>query len=235
MKYSLVIPVFNEEGNLEFLQDKIDKTMKPLKADFEVIYVDDLSSDGSLQVMKNMQSKYPEIKVVSLKKKSGQSAALYAGFMACLGQWIITLDADCQNPPEEILRLTQFENEFDFISGIRKKRGDNFLRKTSSAMAKFARKAILKDPTQDTGCALRLFKKDIISSIYFFRNFHRFFPYLARLHGFKVKETPITHEPRYKGRSKYKTFNRLVEGLFDLWGVFWLKKRTIKHGSKTQY
>ncbi|MEM7817104.1 MAG: glycosyltransferase, partial [Candidatus Aenigmatarchaeota archaeon] len=127
-----------------------------------------------------------------------------------------------------ILKLIKEKENFDFITGVRKKRKDNFLRKASSEIAKFFRLLILADVTLDTGCSLRLFKKEIVEVIPFFKNFHRFFTFLVRCYGFRIKEIEVGHQPRLAGKSKYTTLKRLKEGLFDLFGVFWLKKRLIK-------
>ncbi|MCM8786911.1 MAG: glycosyltransferase family 2 protein [Candidatus Omnitrophica bacterium] len=228
MEYSVVIPVFNEEGSLEILQGQLSSILDKITDDYEIIYVDDGSTDSSLEILKKLKSKYQKIKIISLKRNYGQSAAFFAGFKYAKGAWLITLDSDLQNPPDQILALIKEKDNFDFITGVRKKRKDNFLKKVSSKIARFFRWLILADVTLDTGCSLRLFKREIIDVIPFFKNFHRFFTFLVRNFGFKIKEIEVEHNRRMIGKSKYTTLKRLKEGIFDLIGVFWLKRRLIK-------
>jgi len=229
MEYSVVIPVFNEEKSLHILQERLNKIMQALNEDYEIIYVDDKSTDNSLEVLKNLKEKYPKIKILSLKMHVGQSSALFAGFKLAKGNWIITLDADLQNAPEDLKLFLPFKKDFDFITGIRKKRKDNLLRIISSKIAYFFRYLILQDKTKDIGCALRIFKREIVDYFPFFKNFHRFFTYLVKETGYKVKEVEVSHYPRKFGKTKYGIMNRLFQGIVDLWGVFWLKKRLLKY------
>ena len=232
MKYSLVIPIFNEEDVINVFHQRLENVLKAQDRDYEIIYVDDASTDASLDILKDLSKQGLQVRIISFKENRGQSTALFAGFRLASGEWIITLDADLQNPPEEIPKLLEFKNDFDFITGVRERRKDSILRKTSSSIAKTFRFVILGDRTQDTGCALRIFKREVVSQIPFFRNFHRFFTFLVRKRGFKVKEVSIRHEERKFGKSKYKTFNRACEGIFDLIGVFWLKRRMINYEVK---
>ena len=229
---SLVIPVYNEEESLGLLQDEIIKTMDSLSLRYEVIYVDDGSTDSSLNILKSLKRKYSNVKIIAFMENRGQSIAFYAGFRQARGEWIATLDADLQNPPSEIPKLLKFKNEADFITGIRKKRKDSFIRKVSSKIARGFRYIVLGDTTSDIGCSLRVFKKKVIDNTPFFRNFHRFFTLLAKDAGFKIKEVEVIHMPRHSGKSKYSTFKRAFEGLFDLFGVFWLRKRLISYVKK---
>jgi len=232
MDYSVVVPIYNEEENLKVLLNEITSVMDSVQGDYEIIFVDDGSTDNSLQILKELQSENRKLRVISFSKNSGQSAALFAGFKLAKGEWIITLDADLQNPPAEIKKLLKFKDEFDYITGFRKKRKDSFFRRVSSQIARISRKVVLRDKTIDTGCGLKLFKREIISHIPFFKNFHRFFTFLVRTAGFKVAEIEVEHLPRFKGKSKYTTLRRLKEGLIDLWGVWWLKRRLIKYETK---
>lgn len=229
MQFSAVIPVYNEEESLRPLQERLSRVMESATPQYEIIYVDDGSIDSSLEVLKDLARNHPAVKIISLKENRGQSTALYVGLKSSQGAWIVTLDADGQNPPEEIVRLLEFRKDFDFITGIRHKRIDGFMKKKASTIARFFRWLILADITKDTGCSLRMFKREIVESLHFFNNFHRFFTFLARMQGFSVKEVRVTHYKRMFGRSKYGICKRLREGLFDLWGVFWLKKRLIRY------
>jgi glycosyltransferase involved in cell wall biosynthesis len=230
MKLSIVIPVFNEAQSLEFLHGELISALEKTSFGYEIIYVDDASCDGSLDILNKLSG--DSVKVIAFEVNRGQSAALYAGFKACSGGGIITLDADGQNPPGEIIQLLKFYPDFDYVCGIRKARQDSGLKKAASVAAKVSRYLVLGDTTQDTGCSLRLFKPEILADLPFFDNFHRFFTFLVRAKGFSIKEVEVKHAQRKFGKSKHKTFKRLRQGLFDLGGVFWLKHRLINYKLK---
>lgn len=229
MEYSVIIPLFNEEESINSLQEDLHRVMESLSAEYEIIYVNDGSKDNSARVLIALKSVYPRIKVIFLKENRGQSAALHAGFIAARGKWLITLDADGQNPPQEIFPLIKYRDDFDFVTGIRGQRKDSSFRKISSQIAGFFRRVVLRDETRDTGCSLRVFKREIVTKIPFFINFHRFFTFLARKSNFSVKEIYVNHQPRKYGRSKYTAAARLGAGIFDLWGVFWLSRRLFNY------
>ncbi|MCF7908409.1 MAG: glycosyltransferase family 2 protein [Candidatus Omnitrophica bacterium] len=234
MEFSVVIPVLNEAESLSPLQKELQEVMQQMRCEYEIVYVDDASSDSSLEVLKGLAEQYERIRVVSFNKNRGQSAALAAGFNVSRGEWIITLDSDGQNPPSEIVKLIEFKDKFDFVTGVRKNRQDSFNRKIASSVAKFFRWLTLGDISQDTGCSLRLFKKEILNSLPLFDHFHRFFNLLVRSKGFSIKEVAVNHRGRLFGVSKYSTTKRMLSGIFDLWGVVWFKKRLIKYEVKYQ-
>jgi dolichol-phosphate mannosyltransferase len=232
MQYSVVIPLYNEEESIALLHKKVSEVMESIDKNYEIIYVDDGSRDKTLFLLKAIKQKFPKVKIISFKENCGQSAAFLAGFKAALGTWIITLDGDLQNPPEEIATLVREKEGYDFITGIRKHRHDSFTRKISSKIARVSRTLVLKDVTTDTGCSLRMFKKEIVPYLPVFKNFHRFFTFLVQSLGFKVKEVEVSHSHRIFGKSKYGTITRAREGVADLRGVSWLKKRLIKYEIK---
>ena len=232
MEFSIVIPVFNEAESLLSLQKELQEVMQRMHCEYEIIYVDDASCDSSLEVLKAIAEKHEPIRIISFSQNRGQSAALAAGFRVSRGEWIITLDADGQNPPSEIVKLTEFKDKFDFITGIRKDRQDSFNRKAASSIAKFFRRLILGDISEDIGCSLRLFKKEILDSLSLFDHFHRFFNLLVSSKGFSIKEVTVEHRRRLFGVSKYSITKRMLSGIFDLWGVAWFKKRLINYEVK---
>jgi len=232
MELSVVIPVFNEEESLVSLHEELASVMQNLGKEYEVIYVDDGSSDSSVDILKDLKKRFSQIKIISFIQNEGQSSALYAGFRASLGEWIITLDADGQNSPQDIPSFYKFIGTYDFITGVRRFRKDNLIRKASSSIAKVSRRLVLGDETQDTGCSLRIFRREVIGAIPFFKNFHRFFTSLVKTNDFSVKEIEVNHRRRKFGRSKYSGLRRTCEGIFDLWGVYWLKKRMINYKVK---
>lgn len=228
MEFSVVVPLLDEEESLRFLHKELQETMEKLSCEYEITYVDDGSKDSSLEVLKELKETCPKVKIISFKKRKGQSAALMAGFESSRGKWIVTLDGDLQNPPAEFFKLLEFKDNFDFITGIRRNRKDNFIKKAYAGVAKFFMWLVLGDVTKDPGCSLRLFKKEIVKTIPLFKNFHRFFTFLVKMEGFSVKEVYVNHEKRRFGRSKYGILKRAGEGIFDLWELFWLKKHIVK-------
>jgi len=229
VEFSVVIPSFNEAASLPLLQQRLKKVMEETKERYEILYVDDGSSDDTLAVLQALKKDSPCLRSISLKKKRGQSVALYAGFSAARGKWIITLDADGQNPPEEIPKLLSFRDRFDCVCGVRRARKDSALRKFDSHIARVVRSWVLGDTTQDVGCSLRTFRREIVDALPRVRNFHRFFTFLVRQMGFSVKEVSVAHDKRLFGNSKYGTWARLREGWRDLWGMRWLKSRIITY------
>ncbi len=232
MQISVVIPVFNEVESLRLLGPRLVASLDKISTDYEIIYVDDASRDDSLSVLKSFEVGTKPVKIISFKDNQGQSEALRAGFNCCSGEWVITLDADCQNPPEEIQRLWLLRDEFDYLSGVREKRQDSLIKRLASRIARFSRRVVLGDTTQDSGCALRLFRRKILVEVFLPNNFHRFFTFLVRSKGFSVKEVPITHCRREFGKSKYGVLKRLWQGLFDLSAVSGLVKKDSKHEVK---
>jgi len=228
MEYSVVIPVYNEEASLAILQERLNKARRELPEESEVVYVNDGSIDKTSEILREIARNMPEVKIVTLSKNLGKSSALRAGFKTARGKWIITLDADLQNHPEDIVTLLRYKDNFDFIGGIRVDRKDPFTRMIASGIARFFRMMLLGDTTRDMGCGLTVFRREILDTLVFFRNFHRFFTYLVRIEGFSIKEVPVLHSPRRFGQSHSRILKRGVEGVFDLFGVLWLKSRLIK-------
>ncbi|MFH1875758.1 MAG: glycosyltransferase family 2 protein [Candidatus Omnitrophota bacterium] len=232
MEYSVVIPVYNEEESLASLHERVVAAMEKISTYYEIVYVDDGSSDTSGAKLTELADRYAHVKIISFVTNQGQSAAFTAGFRASRGAWIITLDADLQNPPEEINKFITFKHDYDFITGVRRARRDTLNRKLSSQIARFFRWLLLRDETQDTGCSLRMFKRDIVAEFPFFRNFHRFFAFLVKSTGFRVKEIEVKHQARAFGVSKYSNLKRAGEGIADLAGVWWLTRRFIHYEIK---
>jgi dolichol-phosphate mannosyltransferase len=229
LEYSIVIPLHNEEQNIGELFQELEEALATIHS-YEIIFVDDASTDNSLQILKKIVQGRTNIKVISLKKRVGQSGALYCGFMNAKAPVIITLDADLQNPPQEIPKLIEKFNEgYDFVIGIRQERQDNFIKKISSYIANTWRRFILKDVFKDIGCSLRIFKREVLSCIFPFKSLHRFLPYLAFINGFKIAQIPVKHQKRRFGKSKYGVWKRWREGIIDLQAMHWFKKRIIPY------
>jgi len=234
MEISVIIPLYNEAEYVRVLHERVEKALKGLSCEYEIICVDDASSDGTLEALRQLRNENSNLRIISLEKRKGQSTALFAGFKKAKGMWLVTMDGDLQDPPEEIEKLLPFRKNFDFIKGIRTNRKSNFLRRGSSVVGKFFTWLVLGSVIKDPGCSLRIFKKEVVGTLPLVNNFHRFLPFLAKISGFSVKEVNIKHEKRIYGKSKYGIFKRGIEGIFDLCGMFWLKKRIITYRTKDE-
>lgn len=231
---SVVIPFYNEEDSLLSVCEEVVSVFDTdFSAPWEMILVDDGSSDSTSQKIDDLCDKYLFCHAVHLTKNSGQSAALQAGFLRARGTYIGTLDGDGQNDPRDMPRLVQelIRQEVDMMCGIRRKRADNLVRRFSSRFANRIRSAILQDKITDVGCSLRVFRRDCLQRVPFFRNAHRFFPALFQMTGFRVAETYVNHRPRSHGESKYGggINSRLWVGIVDLVGACWLKRRALNY------
>jgi glycosyltransferase involved in cell wall biosynthesis len=225
---SLVIPVYNEEENLPVLDGEIRAALSGLA--YEVLYVDDGSTDGSPAVLRSLAQADPRVRVIRQRRNSGQSAALDAGFRFARGSVVVTLDADLQNDPADIPRLLERIGEYDVVSGVRARRQDSWVRKMSSRIANGVRNRVTRESVTDVGCTLRACRREYLRRIPVFNGMHRFLPTLLRLEGARVTEIPVNHRPRLHGEPKYNISNRLWRGLADLYGVRWMQKRWIDRG-----
>jgi glycosyltransferase involved in cell wall biosynthesis len=226
---SVVVPVFNEEENLPILAPKLVEVLKNLGRPYEMIFVDDGSSDGSRRVLKEMVSQYPSLRVIGFKENRGLSTALIAGMRDARGKWIVTLDSDLQNDPADIPKLIGYLDHYDMATGWRQKREDPWLKKISSKIANAIRNRLSGEDIQDSACTLRAFKKEYLKDIWVFNGMHRFLSTLARMEGYRVIEVPVSHCPRKFGKSKYNIRNRMWRSFVDLLVVRWMKRRRIHY------
>ncbi len=225
---SIVVPVYNEEENLPLLAAEIHGAMRPLGRPYEVIYVDDGSTDGSPGVLQELAREDPSTRVIRQRRNSGQTAALDAGFRFARGGIVVTLDADLQNDPADIPRLLEAMDEgYDVVSGVRTNRRDTFVRKASSRIANRVRNRLTRDNVTDVGCTLRACRAEYLRGIPVFTGMHRFLPTLLAMAGARKTEIPVNHRPRLHGQPKYNISNRLWRALADLFAVRWMQKRWI--------
>lgn len=223
---SIVIPVYNEVDNVARLYQEIVDVLAVSNYLFEVIFVDDGSTDGTRNCLQVLAKANENLKIVFHKKNYGQSAALVSGVKAARYHFIVPLDGDGQNDPADIPRL--FEQLVDaetVVLGIRRKREDNWLRKFSSTFANTLRQRVLKDGCPDTSCSLKLFPREAFLSLPHFNHLHRYLPALFKRNGYKLINLPVNHRPREHGVSKYGVMNRGFVGIYDLIGVRWLLSR----------
>lgn len=216
IKFSIVIPIYNEEGSIEPLYFSLKKVMEKLKQSYEIIFVNDSSTDRSLQALNGINTIPANLIIVNLCRHSGESAALQAGFDIARGEIIITMDGDCQNDPEDIPDLlNKMDAGLDVVCGWRYSRKDPWDKVVASKIANSARRIIMKEKIHDVGCTLRVFKRSVLKNVYLSKGMHRFFTLIMAKLGYRIGEIKVRHYPRRSGRSKYHIWNRL-RGIMDL-------------------
>jgi glycosyltransferase involved in cell wall biosynthesis len=228
-RISVIAPVYNEKQNITRFINEVEKSLKKEFNSYEIILIDDGSSDGSDLILDQAMHENAHVKTYHFSKNNGQTAAIDAGFKMATGDLIVTMDSDLQTNPDDIYLLLKYIDTYDMVNGCRKTREDGLKRKIPSAVANKIRNFITKDNITDTGCPLKLFKKEVVDSFYLFEGMHRFLPTLAKINGFKVIEIPVRHYDREFGTSKYGIFNRLFKSLKDALAVRWMKKRHLNY------
>jgi dolichol-phosphate mannosyltransferase len=233
---SVVFPVYNEEENLPVLLEEITRALEGKGWSFEMVAVDDGSVDRSLAILRDLRTKYPNLRVLALEKNTGQTAALDAAWRAARGRLVVSLDADLQNDPADIpaMMRTLERESADMVIGVRTNRRDTWSRRMQSRIGNGVRNWITNDSITDTGCSLKLVKRDAIDRVRLFTGMHRFLPTLVRMDGRKVVEMPVNHRPRRFGVSKYGAMNRAARGLADCLAVRWMTKRALKYNVREE-
>jgi dolichol-phosphate mannosyltransferase len=226
---SVVVPVYNEAENLPILVPDLLEVLKGLAKKFEVIFVDDGSSDGSGEVLRGMATRYPSIRILKFKANRGLSAALVAGMREARGDILVTLDSDLQNDPADIPKLVQELGRYDMATGWRQKREDPWLKRISSKIGNAVRNRLSGENIRDSACTLRALKRECIQEIWVFDGMHRFLSTLVKMKGYRIIEVPVAHHPRKFGKSKYNIRNRMVRSFMDLLVVRWMKRRRIDY------
>ena len=228
---SLVIPCYNEQENVPTLLQRVAASLEKIGKPFEVIIVDDGSTDSTPKLLHDAMATLPWLRVIRMARNGGQSAAFEAGFAAARGEVIATIDADLQNDPEEIPRLLPLldEQKVDMITGWRKDRQDTGFRRWQSRQANRIRNFITQETVNDSASSLKIYRAGAIKGIKLFRGAHRYFPTLVKMRGGTVYETPVKHSHRFAGTAKYGFRNRAFVGIADLFGVRWMKKRYLKY------
>jgi dolichol-phosphate mannosyltransferase len=229
IEISAVIPVFNEEENLPVLIPKLMKIFNQLSKVYEMIFVDDGSSDNSRKILREMAIQHPTLRVLGLKENRGLSTALLAGMREARGDILITLDSDLQNDPADIPRLLQCLDQYDMATGWRQKRDDPWLKRIASKIGNGVRNRLSGETIHDSACTLRVFKKECIRTVPIFNGMHRFFSTLVKMEGFRIIEVPVSHHPRRYGKSKYNIRNRMIRSFTDLLAVRWMKDRRVRY------
>ncbi len=230
MELSVIVPVKNEQENILPLLTEIRAALEG-KSEYEVIYIDDGSTDRTASILLDAMREFPRLRVLSHAQSCGQSAAVISGVRVARGEWIATLDGDGQNDPADIPNLLAVARDpaqpknLQLIAGWRKKRKDTWLKRLSSRIANGVRSRMLGDATPDTGCGLKLIPRAVYLQLPFFNHMHRFLPALVRRNGGATISVEVNHRPRTRGVSNYGLHNRLWVGIVDIFGVMWLQRR----------
>lgn len=232
---SVVMPVFNERDNLAPLLDELGAALGGRR--HEIIAVDDGSTDGSLDELARLRRGRPALRVIALRQRSGQSAALAAGWAAACGDVVVMLDADGQNDPADIPALLgqlEADPRLAAATGYRVGRRDSAWKRAQSHLANTVRNWITRDRVRDTGCSLKAARRDVLAALPRFDGMHRFLPTLIRLQGGRLAEVPVSHRPRRFGHSKYTARNRALVALRDALGVRWLRRRALQYAVREE-
>ena len=226
MAVSVVIPLYNEEENVEILNERLGATMKNI-GDYEIVYVDDGSTDGTLRLLEQIQAQDENVIVLSLRRNFGQTAAFAAGFDFARGDVVVTMDGDLQNDPTDIPKLLEAIKEYDLVSGWRKKRQDSFSRTFPSKIANWLISKVTGVRLHDYGCSLKAYRRDVVKNLKLYGEMHRFIPAVASWYGVRIAEVETTHHPRLRGKSKYG-ISRTIKVLLDLVTVKFLQSFSTK-------
>jgi glycosyltransferase involved in cell wall biosynthesis len=218
---SIIIPVYNEEDNIVPLYNEIKSVCDSENYIYEIIFVDDGSTDKTVEKIEELEA----VKYIMLRRNFGQTAAMDAGIKNAKNDFIVTIDGDCQNDPSDIPRLLKhmLDNELDIVSGWRKERKDPFFKKVTSRGANLLRKLIVKDGIHDSGCSLKIYRKECFDEINLYGEMHRFIPAICMAKGFRIGEIVVNHRARASGKTKYN-WKRTVKGFLDMLALwFWRK------------
>lgn len=229
---SVIIPARNEAENLPLLIAEIEAALAALTP-FEIVVVDDGSSDDSVRVLGGLRRERPHLRLVRHDRSAGQSAAIHSGVGKARAEIVCMLDGDGQNPPAELPKLVapllaDSTGRLGLVAGQRVGRQDTWSKKLASRFANGLRSALLQDGTRDTGCGLKAFRRDAFLALPYFNHMHRFLPALFKRDGWQIELVDVSHRPRQAGRSNYSNLQRALVGAIDLFGVMWLIRRSKK-------
>jgi glycosyltransferase involved in cell wall biosynthesis len=228
MTLSVVIPLYNEEENIQLLHDQLKKSLDPLAQEYEILFVDDGSTDRSLSLLEKIQADDKRVVVLSLRRNFGQTAAFAAGFDFARGEVVVTMDGDLQNDPADIPKLIEMIKDNDLVSGWRKQRKDPFFtRRLPSIIANWLISKVTGVKLHDYGCSLKAYRREVIKNLKLYGEMHRFIPAVASWYGVRVAEVETVHHPRLHGKSKYG-ISRTIKVVLDLITVKFLQSFSTK-------
>ncbi len=228
-KLTIIVPVYNEEGNILRLEQELASFLKISRMPACVLFVNDGSTDASEQLLREICGRNDGFFHIRLARNGGLSAAMKAGIDVACSEYVGYIDADLQTTPEDFNLLLEYAGEYEMVMGIRTGRKDSFVKNMSSRIANGFRRAMTHDGVEDTGCPLKILRTDYARRIPFFTGMHRFLPALIQLQNGRVKQIPVRHFPRIAGQSKYHLWNRLIGPFKDCFAYRWMKKRYINY------
>jgi glycosyltransferase involved in cell wall biosynthesis len=226
---TVIIPVYNEEDNLERVFQQMSSFMEIATKKTKVLFINDGSTDGSLNKIKAICNRSESFTYCSFGRNHGLSAAIKAGFDYSDTSWTGYIDADLQTSPSDFNVLMEYANDYDLVTGVRSKRKDSFVKNMSSLIANGIRRAFTHDGMDDTGCPLKIIRTDFAKRIPMFNGLHRFLPAMVLLQNGRIKQIDIQHFPRIAGKSKFNLWNRLLGPLMDCFAYLWMKKKYINY------
>lgn len=228
---SVVAPAHNEAQNVGKLIDEVAAVASGLQGPWEVIIVDDGSTDETASVLRARMKDCPQLRVLSMKQRSGQTAAVEAGLRVARGRFVAMMDADLQNDPADLPAMLErlARNECDMVNGWRRDRHDPWIRLVSTRVANRVRNWLTHETIRDSACGLKVFKRECLPPLKFYNGMHRFLPTLVKMEGFRVIEVPVHHRPRSAGKAKYGVLNRVFRALRDAFAVRWMQSRTVRY------
>lgn len=222
---TVVVPCYNELDNLEPLIGEIQAALNPLGKTYEILYVDDASTDGTTQKLRELAGKLPFLRTIRHRTNYGESAGNLTGYTHARGRIIVVMDADLQNDPADLPEMLGRLEKADAICGVRRTREDSFSKRISSRIANGVRQWLLNDGIHDAGCTYRAYRREVLQQLPSFRGLHRFIPTILKIHGYRVEEMLVNHRPRTRGKSKYGIGNRVFVGIYDMFAMRWYGKR----------
>ncbi len=224
---AIIVPVHNEAGNVVRLAREIREVASCSGLNYSLVFVDDASTDATWQQILEAHRGDSNVRGLKHASNAGQSAALWTGFQNVKAPILATMDGDRQNDPADLPQFLKALEGVDFVCGWRKSRNDNWVRRVSSVIARFARKVALGSDFKDTGCAMRVFRSGCLNALFPFNGLHRFMPILVKSGGYQTLEIPVNHRARISGNSKYGIWNRVWRGIFDLLAMAWYARRRL--------
>lgn len=228
-KLTIIIPVYNEEDNMERVRDEMKKFLGISQKKAKILFINDGSKDNSQLLIEKICQDTEEFNYISFEKNTGLSAAIKAGFDYADTPWVGYIDADLQTAPEDFNILLEYADKFDLVTGVRSNRKDSFTKNMSSKIANGIRRVFTDDGMDDTGCPLKIIRTDMAKKIPMFNGLHRFLPAMILLQNGKIKQIPVRHFPRVAGVSKFNLWNRLLGPLQDCFAYLWMKKKYINY------
>jgi glycosyltransferase involved in cell wall biosynthesis len=228
-EFTIIVPVFNEEDNLERVEKELTKYLKIASKKTKILFVNDGSKDSSQQLIEKICTSSPDFSFIEFEKNCGLSAAIAAGFQHVNTPLVGYIDSDLQTAPEDFNLLLENIEEYDLVTGVRANRKDSFVKNMSSTIANGIRRSFTHDGMDDTGCPLKVIKTEYAKRIPMFKGLHRFLPAMILLQNGKITQIPVQHFPRIAGVAKYGLWNRLLGPLMDCFAYLWMKKKYINY------